>query len=93
MVKNILLKYLKFNKLDTLEKLYFDLIFMVVLSFVSFLILSSKFFIYEDIVVFFQDCSLLFIIFIIVLIGLLDTLKGIRRYKKILKEKELSPLQ
>lgn len=88
MVKNILLKYLKFNKLDTLEKLYFDLIFMVVLGFVSFLILSSKFFIYEDIMVFFQDCFLLFIIFVIVLIGLFDTLKGIRRYKEILKNKE-----
>ena len=88
MVKNILLKYLKFNKLDTLEKLYFDLIFMVVLGFVSFLILSSKFFIYEDIMVFFQDCFLLFIIFVIVLIGLFDTLKGIRRYKENLKNKE-----
>ncbi|WP_297570810.1 hypothetical protein [uncultured Helicobacter sp.] len=46
-VKNILLKYLKSNKLDTLEKLYFDLMFMMVLSFVSFLILSFKFFVYE----------------------------------------------
>lgn len=46
-VKNILLKYLKSNKLDTLEKLYFDLMFMIVLSFVSFLILSFKFFVYE----------------------------------------------
>lgn len=60
--------------------------FMIVLSFVSFLILSFKFFIYEDILVFFQDYSLLFIIFFITLIGLFDRLKGIRKYKEILKK-------
>ncbi|CAM2957446.1 SoxR reducing system RseC family protein [Helicobacter burdigaliensis] len=92
-VKNILLKCLRSNKLNTLEKLYFDLMFMITLSFISFLILSFKFFVYEDILVFFQDYSLLFIIFVIGLIGLFDTLRGIRKYKEILKEKELSLLQ
>ncbi|EAJ1255052.1 hypothetical protein A0Y59_07725 [Campylobacter lari] len=82
----MLLKYLKTSKLNTLEKLYFDLMFMIVLSFVNFLILSFKFFIYEDILVFFQDYSLLFIIFFITLIGLFDRLKGIRKYKEILKK-------
>ncbi|WP_232817642.1 hypothetical protein [Helicobacter burdigaliensis] len=66
---------------------------MITLSFISFLILSFKFFVYEDILVFFQDYSLLFIIFVIGLIGLFDTLRGIRKYKEILKEKELSLLQ
>lgn len=86
-VKNILLKYLKTNKLNTLEKLYFDLMIMIVLSFVSFLILSFKFFIYGDILVFFQDYSLLFIIFFIALIGLFDRFKGIKEYKEVFKNR------
>lgn len=53
-IKNILLKCLKSNKLNTLEKLYFDSMFMMVLSFIIFLILSFKFFIYENILVFFE---------------------------------------
>ncbi|EAK6075101.1 hypothetical protein CIF35_08540, partial [Campylobacter jejuni] len=79
------LKCLKPNKLNTLEKLYFDSMFMMVLSFVIFLILSFKFFIYENILVFFQDYFLLLIIFIIVLIGLFDKFKEIKKYKLILK--------
>lgn len=59
--------------------------FMMVLSFVIFLILSFKFFIYENILVFFQDYFLLLIIFIIVLIGLFDKFKEIKKYKLILK--------
>lgn len=86
-IKNILLKYLKPDKFNTLEKLYFDSMFMMVLSFVIFLILSFKFFIYEDILVFFQDYFLLLIIFVIVLIGLFNTLKSVRKYKEILKKK------
>ncbi|EAI4081569.1 hypothetical protein YO71_08215 [Campylobacter jejuni] len=81
----MLLKCLKPNKLNTLEKLYFDSMFMMVLSFVIFLILSFKFFIYENILVFFQDYFLLLIIFIIVLIGLFDKFKEIKKYKLILK--------
>ncbi|BEK32536.1 hypothetical protein [Campylobacter jejuni] len=86
-IKNILLKCLKPDKFNTLEKLYFDSMFMMVLSFVIFLILSFKFFIYEDILVFFQDYFLLLIIFVIVLIGLFNTLKSVRKYKEILKKK------
>ncbi|EAI3540018.1 hypothetical protein E4P67_09015 [Campylobacter jejuni] len=83
----MLLKCLKPDKFNTLEKLYFDSMFMMVLSFVIFLILSFKFFIYEDILVFFQDYFLLLIIFVIVLIGLFNTLKSVRKYKEILKKK------
>lgn len=86
-IKNILLKCLKSNKLNTLEKLYFDSMFMMVLSFIIFLILSFKFFIYENILVFFRDYFLLLIIFTIVLIGLFNTLKSVRKYKEILKKK------
>lgn len=61
-IKNILLKCLKPNKLNTLEKLYFGSMFMMVLSFAIFLILLLNFF-YEDILVFFRDYFLLLIIF------------------------------
>lgn len=67
-IKNILLKCLKPNKLNTLEKLYFGSMFMMVLSFAIFLILLLNF-------------------FIIVLIGLFNTLKSVRKYKEILKKK------
>lgn len=43
-IKNILLKCLKPNKLNTLEKLYFGSMFMMVLSFAIFLILLLNFF-------------------------------------------------
>ncbi|EAL4273092.1 hypothetical protein DM588_08815, partial [Campylobacter coli] len=56
-------------------------------KFCNFFNSSFKFFIYEDILVFFQDYFLLLIIFIIVLIGLFNALKGVRKYKEILKKK------
>ncbi|ECO3391946.1 hypothetical protein CNZW441b_a0006 (plasmid) [Campylobacter novaezeelandiae] len=75
------IKYLNYKKLRNIEKLYFDLIVMIILSSVSFLFLAFKFLVCKDILIFLQDYFLLFIIFVIALIGLFDTFKGIRRYK------------
>ncbi|RTI71138.1 hypothetical protein C3H99_08520 [Campylobacter jejuni] len=78
---NNFIKYLNYKKVRNIEKLYFDLIVMIILSSVSFLFLAFKFLICKDILIFLQDYFLLFIIFAIALIGLFDTFKGIRRYK------------
>lgn len=51
-----IIKYLDYTKLNTLEKLYFDLTIMLIVTFLSFLFLVFEFFIYENIAVFFQDC-------------------------------------
>lgn len=74
------IKYLNYIKLNTLERLYFDLVVMIILSSISFLFLVFEFFIYKDILVFFQDYSLLLIIFVIGLIGLFDRFKGIKKF-------------
>lgn len=39
----------------------------------------------ENVAVFFQDCFLMSVIFIIGMIGLFHTCKGLRKYKEILK--------
>lgn len=54
-----IIKYLDYTKLNTLEKLYFDLTIMLIVTFLSFLFLVFEFFIYENIAVFFQDCFLM----------------------------------
>lgn len=79
------IKYLNYKKVRNIEKLYFDLIVMVILSSISFLFLAFKFLICKDILIFLQDCFLLFIIFVIALIGLFDTFRAIKKYKLILK--------
>ncbi|ECO3663947.1 hypothetical protein [Campylobacter coli] len=43
---------------------------------------------YLDYARFFQDCFLMSVIFIIGMIGLFHTCKGLRKYKEILKNKE-----
>lgn len=50
-----IIKYLDY-RLNTLEKLYFDLTIMLIVTFLNFLFLVFEFFIYENIAVFFQDC-------------------------------------
>ncbi|EAK4451415.1 hypothetical protein C3W05_09030 [Campylobacter coli] len=52
-----IIKYLDY-RLNTLEKLYFDLTIMLIVTFLNFLFLVFEFFIYENIAVFFQDCFL-----------------------------------
>lgn len=84
-----IIKYLDYTKLNTLEKLYFDLTdltIMLIVTFLSFLFLVFEFFIYENIAVFFQDCFLMSVIFIIGMTGLFHTCKGLRKYKEILKK-------
>ncbi|EAH6045427.1 hypothetical protein ACX9LR_09065 [Campylobacter jejuni] len=80
-----IIKYLDYARLNTLEKLYFDLTIMLIVTFLSFLFLVFEFFIYENIAVFFQDCFLMSVIFIIGITGLFRTCKGLRKYKEILK--------
>ncbi|EAH9792248.1 hypothetical protein EY903_08825 [Campylobacter coli] len=80
-----IIKYLDYARLNTLEKLYFDLTIMLIVTFLSFLFLVFEFFIYENIAVFFQDCFLMSVIFIIGITGLFHTCKGLRKYKEILK--------
>ncbi|EAH9330059.1 hypothetical protein EX122_08840, partial [Campylobacter coli] len=65
----------------------FDLTIMLIVTFLSFLFLVFEFFIYENIAVFFQDCFLMSVIFIIGITGLFRfrTCKGLRKYKEILK--------
>ncbi|ETC95971.1 hypothetical protein U469_06140, partial [Campylobacter coli K7] len=49
------IKYLNYKKLRNIEKLYFDLIVMIILSSVSFLFLAFKFLICKDILIFLQN--------------------------------------
>lgn len=49
------LNYFSGKKLKTLEKLYFDLVLIIILSCVSFLILVIKFFSYEDVLIYIRD--------------------------------------
>ncbi|EAJ1102944.1 hypothetical protein ACNKNZ_001518 [Campylobacter coli] len=79
-----IIKYLDY-RLNILEKLYFDLTIMLIVTFLNFLFLVFEFFIYENIAVFFQDCFLMSVIFIIGMTGLFHTCKGLRKYKEILK--------
>ncbi|MDP11109.1 hypothetical protein EB408_07225 [Campylobacter coli] len=42
-----IIKYLDYARLNTLEKLYFDLTIMLIVTFLSFLFLVFEFFIYQ----------------------------------------------
>ncbi|EOX5823007.1 hypothetical protein ACPSQV_001751 [Campylobacter coli] len=78
-----IIKYLDYARLNTLEKLYFDLTIMLIVTFLSFLFLVFEFFIYENIAVFFQDCFLMSVIFIIGITGLsISKQENFRFYKR-----------
>ncbi|WP_297810019.1 hypothetical protein [uncultured Helicobacter sp.] len=63
-------------------KLYFELGVMIVVSVTIFSVLMYHFFSYGDILSFISNLWLLILILAILLIGIFDTLKGIKRYKK-----------
>lgn len=50
-----IIKYLDYARLNTLEKLYFDLTIMLIVTFLSFLFLVFEFLICKDILIFLQN--------------------------------------
>ncbi|EAL1674728.1 hypothetical protein CEE22_06875 [Campylobacter coli] len=83
-----LLNFIILNKVNQKLKFlnfYFKKLQTESVANLSFLFLVFEFFIYENIAVFFQDCFLMSVIFIIGMIGLFHTCKGLRKYKEILK--------
>jgi len=72
------------SKANTMRfyKLYFELGVMIVVSVAIFSVLMYHFFSYGDILSFISNLWLLILILAILLIGIFDTLKGIKRYKK-----------
>lgn len=76
---------LNFSKFKILNQLYFDLMAIVIAGSVIGLILAFKFFAYGDVWSFFQDYFILIVLFVIMLVGLFDCIKGIRKHKEILK--------
>ncbi|WP_273212063.1 hypothetical protein [Helicobacter rodentium] len=66
-------------------KLYFELGVMIVVGVAIFSVLMYHFFSYGDILSFISNLWLLILILAILLIGIFDTLKGIKRYKKMSK--------
>lgn len=67
-------------------KLYFELGVMIVVSVTIFSVLMYHFFSYGDILSFIGNLWLLILILAILIIGIFDTLKGIKRYKKCQKQ-------